>query len=135
MPLIPGYFPEGFSITHVDHTAKPSTEVDLYAETYASETHFFVTIQRQGPGVEEFSPQDGVTFQDEAGMITIPEISTFEAYTDLTLDEYDTNELWMTTVVLREIQIQAVTNLPREEIVQFTESLVPAICTEKPEGE
>lgn len=135
MPLIPGYFPEDFSITHVHHGAHTSQNINTYSETYASDTHFFITIQRQGPAVESFTPQDGITFQEQPGRITGSSLREISEHTDLALEAFDTSELWMATVVLRKIQIQAVTNLPQEEIVLFTESLVPAICTEKPTPE
>ncbi|MEJ2511127.1 MAG: hypothetical protein P8Y72_05960, partial [Anaerolineales bacterium] len=54
---------------------------------------------------------------------------------DLDLSQYNTHEVWMISVVLKDINIQLVTNLPKEEAIRVADGLIPSICTSTPTPE
>jgi hypothetical protein len=54
---------------------------------------------------------------------------------DLDLSQYNTQDVWLISVVLKNIHIQLVTNLPREAAIAVAEGLIPSICTSTPTPE
>jgi hypothetical protein len=135
IPFVPGYFPDNFEITHVSTGSHLSPEIDTYTETYASDSHFFLLIQSQGEAVPPLYQQPGLTVQDHPANLAHPAPNSILPADDLDLSLYDLTETWVLTVVLREINILVVTNLPREEALNVADGLVPAICTSTPTPE
>ncbi|MCB2178697.1 hypothetical protein KQH61_04715 [bacterium] len=131
-PYVPGYFPDDFDIIYVDNDAQLSKEVDTYTETYASAEYFFKLVESQGEGVPTLSPDPDFTIQGAPASLTSGFDAALFAADTLELNTYDTSQVLVITVVLREINIQIVTNLSQEEAVRVAEGLVPAICTTKP---
>jgi hypothetical protein len=136
IPFIPGYFPEEFEITHAETGSRTSSEINTYSETYASDTHFFKTIQSQGANIPEPQLDLNIKIQDQPASLTniINIAQLFEGDT-LDLSRYDTKEIWLLTVVLKEVTIQIATNLPKEEVIRVAEGLIPSICTSTPTPE
>lgn len=132
VPYVPGYFPDDFDIIYVDHDAQYGNDMDTYTETYASADQFFKLVESKGAGVPDLTPDPDHTIQEQPASLT----SGFDPalFEDETFDisTYDTSDVQIVTVVLKEINIQVVTNLPQEEAIQVAEGLVPAICTTKP---
>lgn len=132
IPFIPGYFPENFEITFANNGSQSTPENSTYTETYASETHFFKTIQSQGPTTPEIIPDAALTIQGQPASLG----QTFEFAQlmgeDLDLNQFDTQQVWLVRVVLKGIRIQLVSNLPEEEAIRVTEGLIPSICTSTP---
>ena len=135
IPFVPGYFPDDFEITHVSNGAHTSPEIDTYTETYASDTHFFHLIQSQGKAVLPLDAQPGLIVQDQPANLTQSTPEELLPADELDLSLYDLAETWVVTVVLKEITIQVVTNLPRQEALNVADGLVPAICTSTPTPE
>jgi hypothetical protein len=54
---------------------------------------------------------------------------------DLPLTQYDSGEMWLLTVVIREIRVQVISNYPAEEVIRFAEELIPQRCTSTPTPE
>ncbi|NIW46976.1 MAG: hypothetical protein GWN14_19125 [candidate division Zixibacteria bacterium] len=136
IPFIPGYFPPDFKISHAETSSSTTSRISTYTETYASDQYFFKTIQSQGPSVPDFQADPGFTIQGHPARLTdnIDLAHLFEA-DSLNLDQFDIHQLWMVNVVLKDITIQVVTNLPRSEAVQVAEGLIPSICTSTPAPE
>lgn len=131
-PFVPGYFPDGFDIIYVDNDAQYRDDIDTYTETYASADHFFKLVESQGSGVPALTPDPDLHIQDQPASLTSGfDPSLFSADT-FDLSTYDTSEVQIVTVSLKQITVQVVTNLPQEEAIQIAEGLVPAICTTKP---
>ena len=132
IPFIPGYFPENFEITFANNGSQSTPENSTYTETYASETHFFKTIQSQGPAAPEVLPDPGFSIQNQPASQT----NSFDLVQlmadDLDLNQYNTQEVWLVSVVLKNIHLQLVTNLPEEEAIRVAEGLIPSICTSTP---
>lgn len=131
-PYVPGYFPDDFDIIYVDNDAQLSRQVDTYTETYASTEYFFKLVESQGSGAPELVPDPGLTVQGAPASLTSGFDAALFAADTLDMATYDTSQVIVVTVVLKEINIQVVTNLPQEEAIQVAEGLVPAICTTKP---
>jgi hypothetical protein len=132
IPFIPGYFPEGFVGTSAGVTSDESRTAAIYGEFYASDTHFFKTIQSQNknPHVEIADPD--LTIQGNPTILTSEVDAGALIGGDLDLADYDTSEVWLLTVVMREIQVQVVSNAPKEEVIRFAEGLIPQRCTSTP---
>ncbi|MGD2028106.1 MAG: hypothetical protein PVI99_09845, partial [Anaerolineales bacterium] len=135
IPYVPGYFPEDFDITHVSNGAYLSTEVNTYTETYASDEYFFLLIESQGNTVPELAPDPDFLIQNHAAKLTETLELSLSSDDSLDLNRFNTGEIWTVAVELKEIYIQVVTNLPRQEAIRGAEELVPAICTTKPTPE
>ena len=136
IPFIPGYFPDDFEITHADTGSNTSPKISTYTETYASDTHFFKTIQSHGSAVLNLQPDPGFTIQDQPASLTNSfSLAQLMEGDSLDLSRFDTQEVWLATVILKEIQIQVLTNLPREEAIHLAEGLIPSICTSTPTPE
>jgi hypothetical protein len=135
IPLIPGYFPEGFVSTRVGVTHDEAPGADTYSEFYASETFFFKTIQRQGPEVSLEIADPDLTIQGSQASLT----GEFDAHSliggDLTLTQYDNGEMWLLTMVMHGIRLQVISNYPAEEVIRFAEELIPQRCTSTPTPE
>lgn len=132
VPYVPGYFPDDFDIIYVDNDAQLSDQMDTYTETYASAEYFFKLVESKGPGAPPLVPDPALTIQEQPASLSSRFDATLFAADTLDMDTYATSETWVVTVVLKEITIQVVTNLPQEEAIQVAEGLVPAICTTKP---
>ena len=132
VPFVPGYFPDDFEITHVGHSESLSEDVNVYSEIYATDTHFFKTIQQQGKGVPDSIPESGFTIQGSPAILeeTHPENWLRDTESDNT--RFDLDNGWLVTFIIKEIHIQVVTNLPEDEAVLIAEGLIPAICTTRP---
>jgi len=135
IPFIPGYFPDTFEISYASNGSSTSSGVNIYTETYASETHFFKTIQSQGAGVAALKPDPSFTIQGQPASLTSDFNLTDLIGEDLDLSHFDTREFWMVSVVLKDINIQLVTNLSKEEAVRVADGLIPSICTSTPTPE
>lgn len=135
VPFVPGYFPDDFDIAYVGTGGHSAPDADTYTETYASTTHFFQLIQSQGEAVPELIPNQDLEIQgqparlDPANMTEIAFVETLDT-AGIGLDDG-----WVLTMVLKDIYIQLVTNLPAEEALRVAEGLVPAICTSTPTPE
>lgn len=132
IPFIPGYFPDNFEITHARNASNTSAQINTYTETYASETHFFKTIQSQGPAAPEVLPDPGFTIQNQPASQTSNFDLALLMADDLDLSQYNTQEVWLVSMVLKNIHLQLVTNLPGEEAIAVAEGLIPSICTSTP---
>jgi hypothetical protein len=136
VPYVPGYFPDNFDIIYVNDEAISTTDadtfVDTYTETYASADRFFKLVESKGPSLPDQVSDPDLTIQEQPASVT----SGFEPalFEDETFDisTYDTSEVQIVTVVLKDIYIRVITNLPQEEAIRVAEGLVPAICTTKP---
>ena len=135
IPFIPGYFPEDFMITSVGTTSDEAPNFDSYSEYYASDTHFFKTIQRQGKDVPMVIPNPNLTIQNNPASI-IDQVGVDALVgDDLDLQDYDTSKVWLLTVVMKEINVQVVSNLPREVVIRFANELIPQYCIYTPTPE
>lgn len=136
VPFTPGYFPEGFIITHVGSGSHTSPGLDQYTETYASDTHFFKLIQSQGKDAPVLVPDEGFTIQTVPASIS-GDVGDLDELLkgDPNPTEFDTRQVWVITVELKEIIIQVVSNLPRQEVIAVAEGLVPSFCTSTPTPE
>jgi len=135
IPFIPGYFPDDFEISFANNGSSTSAGTSTYTETYASETHFFKTIQSQGAGVAALKPDPSFTIQGQPASLASDFNLAELIGEDFDLDHFDTHEVWMISVVLKDIHIQLVTNLPKEEAVRIADGLIPSICTSTPTPE
>ena len=136
IPFIPGVFPDNFQITHADTGSHISSTISRYSETYASDTHFFITIQRQGQAVTPLQPDPGFTIQDQPARLTDHvDLAALASEIKLDLNQFNTQEVWLVNVVLKGIDIQVVTNLPKAEAIQVADGLIPSICTSTPTPE
>jgi hypothetical protein len=135
IPFIPGYFPEDFMITSVGTTSDEAPNHDSYSEYYASDTHFFKTIQRQGKDAPMAISNPNLTIQNNPASIT--DMVDVDALVgdDLDLRRYDKSKVWLLTVVMKEINVQVVSNLPREEVIRFANELIPQYCIYTPTPE
>jgi hypothetical protein len=43
--------------------------------------------------------------------------------------------VWLVNVVMKEINVQVVSNLPREEVIRFANELIPQYCIYTPTPE
>lgn len=136
VPFTPGYFPEDFIITHVGSGAYTAPDLDQYTENYASDTHFFKLIQSQGSAAPLLVPDEGFSIQDTPASLT-NDVGDLEELLagDPNPANFDTSEVWLLTVELKEITIQVVSNLPKEEVIAVAEGLVPTYCTSTPTPE
>jgi hypothetical protein len=135
IPFIPGYFPENFTITTASVGSREEPGWVEYTELYASETHFFKTIQRQGSELPTEIASPDLSIQASPASLTHPENLQELAGDDLDLTQYDTSEVWLLTVVMRGIQVQVLSNLPQAEVIRFAEELIPQRCTATPTPE
>lgn len=136
IPFIPGYFPEDFQITYADTGSLTTATLSTYTETYASETRFFVTIQSQGQAVPEVQPDPGFTIQNQPAVLTNEfDLAQLAAENNLDLSQFANQEAWLLQVILKDISVQLVTNLPKAEAVRVAEGLIPSICTSPPTPE
>ena len=136
IPFIPGYFPDNFQITHADNGFDTSSSISTYTETYASDTHFFITIQSQGQAVLPLQPDPGFTIQGQPASLTNSvDLGTLAANVTLDLKLFDTQEVWLVNLVLKGITIQLITNLSEAEAIQVANGLIPSICTSTPTPE
>jgi hypothetical protein len=135
IPFIPGYFPEDFTITSVGLSMDEARDMDTYREFYASEAHFFMIIQSQGRDVDTDIPNPELTVQGSPASLTGDVAVDALVGDDLDLDLYDTSEVWLLTVVMREIRVQVISNLPQAEVIRFAEELIPQRCTKTPTPE
>ena len=135
IPYVPGYFPEDFDITHVSNGAYLSPKINTYTETYASDEYFFMLIESQGPAVPELYPDTDFLIQDHPARLSETLELSLSSDDELDLNRFKTGETWTVAVLVKEIYIQVVTNLPRQEAIRVAEELVPAICTNKPTPE
>jgi len=136
IPFIPGVFPDEFEITLAKTDSQTTSQVSIYTETYASDTHFFKTIQQMGPAVPQLQPDPGFTIQGQPASLTNTIDLAQQMDSDpLDLRIYDTQEIWLVSVVLKGIHIQLITNLPKETAIQVSEGLIPSICTSTPTPE
>jgi hypothetical protein len=135
IPFIPGYFPEDFMITSVGATSDETPDIHSYSEFYASDAHFFKTIQRQGKDVPLAISNPNLTIQNHPASIT--DMVDVDALVgdDLDLRRYDTSKVWLLTVVMKEINVQVVSNLPREEVIRFANEMIPQYCIYTPTPE
>jgi hypothetical protein len=135
IPFIPGYFPEDFMITSVGIDMHEAPDENIYSEHYASDEVFFKTIQSQGADVSMDIYNPDLTIQGTPASLT----SQLDIHAligdDLDLNLYDTSEVWLLTLVMREIQVQVVSNAPYEEVIRFAEELIPQRCTSTPTPE
>lgn len=136
VPFTPGYFPEDFTITYVGSGQHTAPDLDQYTETYASDTYFFKLIQSQGEGAPVWVPDDGFTIQKAPASIT-DQVGDLDELLqdDPDLAGFDTGQVWLVTVELKEITIQVVSNLPLQEVIAVAEGLVPTFCTSTPTPE
>lgn len=135
IPFIPGYFPEDFKITSVGTTSDETTGIDSYSEFYASDTHFFKTIQRQGKDVPMAISDPNLAIQNHPASMTDQVDVEALVGDDLDLRQYDTSKVWLVTVVMKEINVQVVSNLPREEVIRFANEVIPQYCIYTPTPE
>ena len=136
VPFTPGYFPEDFIITQVGTGGHTAPGLDQYTETYASDTHFFKLIQSQGKDAPVLVPDEGFTIQKVPASITGDMGDLNELLKgDPNPAEFDTSQVWVMTVELREVIIQVVSNLPQQEVIAVAEGLVPSFCTSTPTPE
>jgi hypothetical protein len=132
VPFVPGYFPDDFDITKVGNYQTISEELSVYSEIYATDTLFFKIIQTQGRATPHFIPDARFTIQ--GAPVSLTEIRPEDWLREKELDGtvFDLTQGWLVSLILKDIHIQIVTNLPREEALLVAEGLVPAICTTKP---
>ena len=135
IPFIPGYFPVDFEISFANNGSSTDAGTSTYTETYASGTHFFKTIQSQGSAVPALLPDPTFTIQHQPASLTNSFDLTQKVEDDLDLSQYNTHEVWMISAVLKDINIQLVTNLPKEEAIRVADGLIPSICTSTPTPE
>ena len=136
IPFIPGILPDNFQITYADTGSYTSSTISTYTETYASDTHFFITIQSQGQAVPLLQPDPGFTIQDQPARLTDNvDLTALASDIELDLNQFNTQKVWLVNVVLKEINIQLVTNLAKAEAIQVAEGLIPSICTSTPTPE
>ena len=122
IPFIPGF--------------DTSSSISTYTETYASDTHFFITIQSQGQAVLPLQPDPGFTIQGQPASLTNSvDLGTLAANVTLDLKLFDTQEVWLVNLVLKGITIQLITNLSEAEAIQVANGLIPSICTSTPTPE
>ncbi|MEN8242960.1 MAG: hypothetical protein ABFS17_13650 [Chloroflexota bacterium] len=135
IPFIPGYFPEGFYSISVGLAFDEAPDKNTYSEFYASDTHFYKIIQSQGEGVEPFLPSPDLLVQDKPAQLTNQ--FDLDAYLgdDLDLNQFDTSEVWMLSVVMRELTVQVISNHSSEEVIRFANELIPQRCTSTPTPE
>lgn len=135
IPFVPGYFPDEFDIVYVGNGGHSAPDADTYTETYASESHFFQLIQSQGEAVPKLDPNQDFLVQGQPARLDAANMTEI-AFTE-TLDTagFGLDNGWVLTVILKEIHIQVVTNLPAEEAAAIAEGLVPAVCTSTPTPE
>lgn len=135
-PFVPGYFPDDFDITYVNNEAIYSvdadTYMDTYTETYASAEYFFKLVESQGPGLPDQVPDADLTIQGVPASLSSGFDAELFANDALDMSTYNTSQGLVVSVVLKDITIQVVTNLPQAEAIQVAEGLIPAICTTKP---
>lgn len=135
IPFIPSYFPDDFEISYASTSSQASSGISSYSEIYASETHFFKTIQSQGPDSPELVPDPSFSIQGQpASLSNLFDLDKLMGG-DLDLAQYDTQDSWLVSAVLKDIHIQVVTNLPKDEAIRVTEGLIPSICTSTPTPE
>lgn len=132
VPFVPGYFPNDFDITKVGNSQSISEDFSVYSELYASDTLFFKIIQQQGRAVPHFIPDARFTIQGVPVSLTNTNPEDWLREKELDGTNLDLTQGWLVSFVLKDIHIQIVTNLPREEALLVAEGLVPAICTAKP---
>jgi len=132
IPLVPGYFPDDFDITYVGNGSHSAPEADTYTETYADDRHFFQLIQSQGKAVPALNPDQDLRIQGQPARLEAADQTAIAFGQSLDTAGFDLHGGWVLTVVLKDIHIQLVTNLPPEEAIQIAEGLVPAICTSIP---
>jgi hypothetical protein len=135
IPFIPGYFPEDFMITTVGTTSDEAPDYDSYSEFYASDTHFFKTIQHKGKDIPMVISNPNLTVQNNPASITDMVDVNALVGDDLDLRRYDTTKVWLLTVVMKDINVQVVSNLPREEVIRFANELIPQYCIYTPTPE
>jgi len=136
VPFTPGYFPEDFIITQVGTGGHTAPELDQYTESYASDTHFFKLIQSQGKDAPVLKPDEGFTIQKVPASITRDVGNLNDLLQgDPNPAEFDTSQVWVVTVEIKEVIIQVVSNLPRQEVIAVAEGLVPSFCTSTPTPE
>lgn len=135
IPFVPGYFPDDFDIVYVGTGSHSAPGADTYTETYASENHFFQLIQSQGRNVPTLIPAGDLQIQGMPALLDPFDLAEIGFVESLDTGGIDPDDSWVVTVVLKEIHIQLVTNLPPEEAAAVAEGLVPAICTSTPTPE
>ncbi|HKJ27329.1 MAG TPA: hypothetical protein VJ965_06810 [Anaerolineales bacterium] len=133
VPLTSGYFPEDFTIKHVSSGAHTAPGLDRYSEVYASDTHFFKLIESQGEDAPALVPDPDFTIQQTPASLT-DAVGDLAALLNGDPDpaQFDSSQVWTLTVELREVTVQVVSNLPRQEVIAVAEGLVPAYCTGTP---
>lgn len=136
VPYVPGYFPDDFDLVYVndeaEHITNADTYIDTYMETYASADHFFKLVESKGPSLPDQVLDPDLTIQEQPASLTGGFDPTLFEDKNFDISTYDTSDVQIVTVVLKDIYIQVVTNLPQEEAVRVADGLVPAICTTKP---
>ena len=135
IPFVPGYFPDEFDISYVGTGGHSAPDADTYTETYAAETAFFQLIQSQGSAVPDLAPGQELQIQGQPARMNPANMTEIAFVETLDTAGFGLDDGWVLTVVLKEIHIQLVTNLPAEEAVRIAEGLVPAVCTSKPTPE
>ena len=132
IPFIPGYFPEGFYALSVGLAVDQSPNKDTYSEFYASDEYFFKIIQSHGQGVDPISSSPNLVVQGSPASLTDQVAVEALVGEDLDLNLFDTSEVWMLSVVMREISVQVISNQPFEEVIRFANELIPQRCTKTP---
>jgi hypothetical protein len=135
IPFIPGYFPEDFSITSVGTAVDEGPGKNTYSEFYASDTYFYKIIQSQGEEVPVIVPNSAITIQDNPASLTDQVDVVGLIGGDLDLNQYSTSQVWMLSVVMKEINVQVVSNQPRDEVIRFAMELIPQYCIYTPTPE
>lgn len=135
IPFIPGYFPDDFQISYAQTGSSEASGTSTYTETYASDTHFFKTLQSQGPGSPALQPDPALNIQGQPASL-VQNFSLADLIgEELDLTQYNTQQTWLVRVQLKGISIQLVTNLPKYEALRLAEGLIPSICTSTPTPE
>ncbi len=135
VPFIPGYFPDDFEILQVGHISEHASDEDIYTEYYTSVDTYFELIQSQGRAAPVTILDTSLTIQGQpASLAEVPDPAAL-VKGDLDLVAYADSSTWLLTVVLKDITVQIISNLPQDEVIALGENLVPAFCTSTPTPE
>ena len=132
IPYTMGYFPEGFMIASAGNSSIAGDSFDQYQEWYSSEEIFIILQQTKRIGEFMIPSGEALTIQEQpAVLVEGPELGSLTSGL-LDFEAYDTSESYQIVVVLEEIKIEVITNLPRAEAVLVAENLIPSQCLNKP---
>ena len=135
VPFIPGYFPDDFEILQVGHSSEHTSNEDVYAEYYTSADTYFELIQSKGHAAPVTILDTNLTIQGQPASLAEVHDPAALVMGDLNPAAYADSSTWLLTVVLKDITVQIVSNLPQDEVIALGENLVPAFCTSTPTPE